>query len=262
MEKHVGSHFWNNFKNNVFLIRNFPNLHFVGPFEIKGEIEIKAIYLDKKLIINPPKEFNKNKEYVHDKYEIGVRLPTELYRLPELVCKDKKINLIKEKYKKKDIDIHFYVNGTACLCSPPEYLNILVQGKNTDLNYFFDNLVIPFLYQQSYFAKFGVWPISNFAHGYQSIFEHYNREKIKDKLDLNLLRLCEDSIFSLSNKSNEFNNLKYALNDNLKKFRPTKKCFCKSNKKLKKCHKIIFSKEAYKGLLLFIKDKRLRDLTN
>lgn len=66
---------------------------------------------------------------------------------------------------------HAFVDGRKCLGAPEEIRRKF--DREPTLLGFVDNLVVPYLYSYSYWAKNGEMPYGELAHGGEGILEHY-----------------------------------------------------------------------------------------
>jgi len=160
-----------------------------------------------------------------------------------------------EKHKVSTfLDMHIYKDGrSVCLCPRTQLVERTYNQKALSLPLLIDELIVPYFYQQAYFERYGTWPFRNYSHGYSAIFEYYIRNKNDDKNhNVLLLRSSVESILWCA----KFERTEYLKNllENRKFLKPTSKCFCGSGRKYKKCHRRTFSKEAKKGLVIFVSD--------
>ena len=115
-------------------------------------------------------------------------------------------------------------DGTACLCSPlveDEYLIPKFQFQ-----FFFEKLVVPFLYGQLFYSREKSWPWPDYGHGSVGLLESYERlgnPKITEKC---LLKLSHD---------NNWQSIKSALKQKSEIKKHTL-CFCEAKDKIARCH--------------------------
>ncbi len=112
------------------------------------------------------------------------------------------------------LDRHTTKNGFCCLCVRGEYRKFWKQGDS--IVDFINKLVIPYLANQSYYERMGEWSGEEYSHGVKGTIEFY-----KDALDV------EDEKIIILFLEKIINGEKIGRNE---------KCFCGSNKKIKKCH--------------------------
>lgn len=249
---------WNTVKNNSFLITHYPELVFVSKNRIEGKIRISALYdrSTEKIVIDPPTQKINNPFYIEDIYTIKIDLPSDPQSQAPVVFETggRIVAAGKARNITNPLDMHLYSNnGGACLCPQPLLFEYIISGKISNLQIFLDELVTPYFYQQSFFERFGDWPVKNYSHGYQAIFEYYFRETKKIGGTTNhLIDLCLASLRSLTST---FPCLELLI-ENKKEIKPTSKCFCGSGKKYKKCHRRKFTKEAREGFISLITEFR------
>lgn len=69
------------------------------------------------------------------------------------------------------LDMHITSQGQMCLCAPLEESTYLPDGFFLDQ--YISELLVPFLYGQSFFERHGVWPWGTLSHGFLGILESY-----------------------------------------------------------------------------------------
>lgn len=75
--------------------------------------------------------------------------------------------LAKTQFKRKisSLDMHLNTNPKGSFCVAPKSELEQAFSNGFDLESYFNNYLIPFLFQQSYFEKHGSWPWWNYPHG-------------------------------------------------------------------------------------------------
>lgn len=213
-----------------WLRANYPDLYFdPNESKIRGELFFKMYYSKSekaRYVINPDSSYEgKDGIFIQDAYEIEIYLSGPGF-LPEVREVGGRILNSKAKWNIAELaDLHLYQNGSACLCIKTEEQTKMPNGFN--LKDFFENLLIPFFYYQSFFEKYGREPWKGYSHG-----------------DLGFL----ESYFCQKNPSPEMIGLYfYYLSDGLKKyltnnvrFRGHEPCICQSKRKFRKCHRDAF----------------------
>lgn len=209
-----------------WLKENHPDLLFDSASQIiHGNLYFKMYYSvhEPGYVLNPDEPYEeKDGIVIEDVYEIEINLLKQGF-LPSVQEVGGRILKSKKKWGIEDlIDMHVYSDSTACLCIPTEVQTRMPNGFN--LKDFFENLLIPFFYYQSFFEKYGKEPWRGYSHGCLGILESY-----------------------LNYKDISLENVNFFLNilpDNLKdsilrnhKIKGHHFCLCKSRKKFRKCHK-------------------------
>jgi hypothetical protein len=141
-------------------------------------------------------------------------------------------------------DRHF--NGadkSACLCSPLEEHEFL--QPEPQLRVFLKQLVIPFLYGQTFFSLYRRWPWAEYAHGATGILEAYAKVRGQNQAQECLRLLSQDS---------QWPAIRSALRQDpyMKGHSP---CFCSSGDKVRRCHSA-----ALKGALQLQRDLNARGI--
>lgn len=127
---------------------------------------------------------------------------------------------------------------SACLCSPIEEQEFRIPEFNFRL--FWERLVIPFLYGQSYYSTHTKWPWKDYSHGSVGLLESYvsfnSSEKAKE---------CIQKLSSDRNWSRSIRPLLLQKSD----VKGHSYCICDKKDQIRRCHP-----EAWKGLLKLRKD--------
>ncbi len=139
-------------------------------------------------------------------------------RLPKVICESNKIIKVADKYHTNKDDLHINPDGTFCLAIQGEE-QIFFKDKFT-IQEFFSNAIEGFLFQISHYDKYGKFSWGEYAHGYLGHIEMYAKKTISHQELLN--RLSKEELLKaiLTNRQS--------------------KCLCGSNKKLRKCHPLVF----------------------
>jgi hypothetical protein len=212
--------------DETWLVENYPGLHFDrNKLVISGKLCFSMYYSDKGIgyVINPDSSFeNKDGVIIQDVYEIKIDLSSDEF-LPIVREIGGRILKSKEKWGIDKLeDLHIYPDGTLCLCVTTEEETRMPNGFN--LKDFFENLLIPFFYYQSFFERYGKEPWKGYSHGDLGILESYLRQKNPSP---ELITLFFDSL------SDRFQR---CLVNHIR-FKGHELCICQSNRKFKKCHK-------------------------
>lgn len=100
--------------------------------------------------------------------------------------------------------------------------------KGINVKDFFNKLLVPFFYEQSYFQKYDKWPWGQHAHGILGLIERYG--EIKDHSKVETVEL-----FNIIKNSEKWFLLKQMLKKR-KNIKDYKKCICGSREKFRDCH--------------------------
>jgi len=194
-------------------------------------------------IVDPDETVNlKDGVFIEDAYELVIGFNKDLRIVVREVAG--RILHTKRKWKLSLADVHMYSDGSFCLCPEPEENLRLPNGFN--LRDFFNYLLIPYLYYQSYLDKFGKEPWKSSSHGELGILESYGMHLFSSpsteivNIYLKYLTATTENTI-LKNKPINHNDL----------------CLCNSGKKFSDCHREAF--EGYKNLFsdfMSLKPKR------
>ncbi|OHB14815.1 MAG: hypothetical protein A2431_00045 [Candidatus Zambryskibacteria bacterium RIFOXYC1_FULL_39_10] len=220
-----------------WLLVNYPELGVEteddGTLSIKGLLIFDMVFSDTSglYIIKPTSEHLREGYRIQDKYKIKILFkPSEYSNLPQVFEESGHIEALSKQKNIKLIDFHINPTGSACLCLNTKEAVYLPNGFN--IPDFFNNLVIPFFYAQSYFRDFEKWPWGEYGHGMAGILESYlEYEPTKENIEMIL-----DAIEKFCNRSHSnFNFYRERLRQ--KKIKGRNKCpVCNSGMRWEKCH--------------------------
>ena len=202
------------------------------PF-IEGFLRFDMVFNEKSksYTIKPEAEHLAQGHRIQDEYKIEIILKSSEYsNLPQVYEKGGVIEaLVKEKNLKRE-DFHINPTGSACLCLNTKEAIYLPNGFS--LQDFFNNLVIPFFYAQSYFRDFASWPWGEYGHGMAGILESYIEYEAKKENVEMILNAIEKFC-----QKNHLNLNFYKEHLRQKKIKGRNKCpVCKSGIQWEKCH--------------------------
>ncbi len=222
-------------KDKNWLQVQYPDLKIfknnAGIVEIAGNFRFSMVFLGegKPYIINPQKDYPEGIR-IDGEYKIKIELQKSKFsNLPQVYeCG----NRIKKVAQNKGLgleDLHINPNGAACLCIQEEELENLPNGFN--LEDFFNNLLVPFFYAQSFFEKRGIWPWGQYSHGVWGLIEWYSKQ------DNSTQKTTKSFIEKRLKKYVSEWQLLSKLLDPKYKVKGHHQCICGKNEKFRKCHK-------------------------
>ncbi|WP_031482027.1 SEC-C domain-containing protein [Maridesulfovibrio frigidus] len=141
---------------------------------------------------------------IKDRYQIEIHIPLEY---PD------HLPVVREVGGRISKDFHINPDGTLCLAAEIEVKRRFV--KRPTLKHFIEDLVIPFLFQHSFFAKYGKMPFGELSHGAKGTTEFY----------------CD--FFEVEDEVTALVLLKVIAENN---YRGHHQCPCGSGRLLRKCH--------------------------
>lgn len=109
---------------------------------------------------------------------------------------------------------HINIDGTCCTAVKP--IQSIESKRGIRIQRFIDFFAIPFLANQIYFDKYGKYPNGDYQHGLDGIIQYYKE-----------LFQTDDSNIILNG---------FKLMNNINGSVRNLPCYCRSGKKLKKCH--------------------------
>jgi hypothetical protein len=217
---------------------NYPGMYFVrGQNFLQGCLwfEMGYSFYSGSAIINPERNMaSKDFLIIEDAYDLIIDFEalTGRAKVREM---GGRILRTKEKWGFASLsDVHMYSDNSLCLCPEPEEMLRLPNGFI--LKDFIYNLLIPYLYYQSYLEKYGKEPWKSRSHGDLGILESY--------VDQFPSKTPPKDIVAQYVESLTFN-LKNTILSN-KSYKVDSLCLCRSNKFFRNCHKEAF--EGYKKI--------------
>lgn len=227
-----------------WLNTHYPNLKIYkgnnGDIEITGVLNFSMAYQEgKPYVINPASDYAEGVK-IKDSYQIKIGFKaSEFSDLPQVFETGSRIEKIAQSRNLKPEDLHVNPSGAVCLCIKPEEAGNLPTGFN--IADFFNNLVVPFFYAQSYFEKYNSWPWGQYSHGNLGFIEWYlQQEEASSQSVVDFLERLK--------KYNNWQKLKQLLEPrhNVKGHHL---CICGKDEKFRKCHS-----EILKGVWKLKKD--------
>jgi hypothetical protein len=155
---------------------------------------------------------------IEDKYSIKIDLNSG-YILPRVFEISDKIMSTSKKYSVELSELHINPDKSFCLAIKPREHELF--EKEFTIKEFFKNALEPFLFQMSFYDKYGKLPWGEYAHGNFGYYELYLEGKISlSKLEAYLgFNFKKDIVCRINRQS---------------------LCFCGSKKLFRKCHSNIF----------------------
>jgi len=214
---------------------------------IRCVIPFRMYYYEKEpdiYVINPDETYKQRPGcLIEDIYEVDIFLDNELL-IPRVKERGGRILRSKEKWGLRNlIDMHVFLDHTLCLCPFAEQKIRLPNGFN--FHDFFENLLIPYFYYQSFFEQYGYEPWKGASHGDLGILESYSKTAKNRNISLEILYLY-------------LANLSPAIRNNILKKVPIMGhhlCKCGSGRIFRKCHQEALT--GYKKMLLDCSEVKL-----
>lgn len=184
----------------------YPNIEFDRQNnQIYGELYFKREYEGK---------------HIADAYSVRIFLNhiDKHTGLPKVICETDKIQRIAKVHHLDIGDLHINPGGTFCLAIEGEGKSFFNNGFT--IQEFFKNSLEEFLFQISYFDKYGSFPWGEYAHGYLGHIEKYASGSISLQELFKRLSKEEMAVALLTNRQSE--------------------CLCGKGEKIRKCHPLVF----------------------
>ena len=229
---------WISGEDRKWVREHYPELAFreETPLVLAGTLKFDMLYdpQAEQYVINPEGVVDLHGERIKDSYEIEVRFEmSQFSSLPQVYERGGRVERVAHKHSLKIIDMHFNVHGdvcgAACLCLKMEEGKYLPEGfKLCD---YFQNLLIPFFYAQSYFEKHNRWPWGEYSHEDLGYLEGYESIDSKESV-LECVKLLK--------KYPRWAEYEKLLKEKGKLKIHRHYCFCRSGRKIRKCHPRVF----------------------
>jgi len=219
-----------------WLRANYPELQIKKGVDsipvIEGLLHFDMVFYDenKSYIIKPEAEHLTRGHRIQDEYKIEIVFKTsEHSNLPQVYERGNRIEMVSKNRSLKPEDLHINPSGAMCLCLNIQEEDYLPNGFN--VADFFNNLVIPFFYAQSFFEKTKIWKWGQYGHGSIAFFEWYLKQEAIGK------EKVEKLIVHMKKRTDWVKFQLYLLPSTL--IKGHHECLCGSKDKLKfrNCHK-------------------------
>ena len=210
-----------------WLAKNYPGLKYKTNGVIEGSLSFQMLHLDGQHYIRPDSEFVA-KHYsrgIHlcDTYKVKI-VPQRGRNWPFAHETGSRITTVANQRQKSAADLHLYVtNNAMCLASNMELDRTFDAGFN--LPVFIDEFLVPFLFEQTYYAQNGLWLWGELAHGYKGLLQWLGRED--GYSDADIIATHKELM-----SHNDTLDAKKALNERCRGHKP---CLCESGKKMRDC---------------------------
>lgn len=231
----------------LWMHKAYGKLNFIkgDPSIIKGTLEFDMIYSANKYTLNPTVA---DPNRIKDSYKIEIILenipPSKLPQVKEI---GGRLEKVKEKYGKESLAaMHVNSNEILCLCSYLEEESKMPNRFN--LIDFFNNILVPFFYSQSFYEKKEIWPWGERSHGSLGLCESY----LDYREDGNNIKLINDCLRGIKQQQDSAVFFEALVKKD--KIKGHWLCFCKSQKRFRDCHG-----SAFKGLWNLKEDMKRND---
>jgi hypothetical protein len=114
---------------------------------------------------------------ITDSYQVRIEFQSSpVSNLPRVRETGSRIQHVAKSRNISLADLHIYKDGTACLCVKPAEVQYFPVGFH--FQKFFEDLVVPFFYAESYFERMNVWPWETYSHGSLGWLEWYFDQEV------------------------------------------------------------------------------------
>lgn len=216
-----------------WLHANYPGLRVEndnGVFRIIGTLKFDMVFYreGEPYVIKPEEKHLTHGYRIQDEYQLEIVLNTSKHsQLPQVYERGGRIHLLAEQKKLKLEDLHINPTDAACLCLNVQEKDYLPNGFN--LKDFFEYLVIPFFYAQSYFEKNESWPWGQYGHGICGLLEWFLKQTNITKSEIEVFLKYVDA-------QSDGKLLKNLLPEK-KEIKGHHDCVCGSTLRFRNCHK-------------------------
>ncbi len=217
-----------------WLKHNYPGMYLVrGQNLLQGCLwfEMGYSFYSGSAVINPERNLaSKDFLIIEDAYDLIIDFESSTGKV-KVRETGGRILRTKKKWRFASLsDVHMYSDNSLCLCPEPEQKLRLPNGFI--LQDFIYNLLIPYLYYQSYLEKYGKEPWKSSSHGDLGILESYIHQFPSNTPPKQVINQYVENL--AVNLKNTILNNKWFKGDFL--------CLCNSKREFKDCHK-----EAFEG---------------
>lgn len=220
-------------EDEKWLNKHYPTLKIRkrndGIAEIVGTFIFSMAFQNegKSYVINPAPDYADGTK-IEDEYRVRIGLQgSEFSDLPQVYETGLRLKKVAENRNLRQEDLHINPSGAVCLCIRPEESSNLPNGFS--LEDFFNILLIPFFYAQSYFEKNNSWPWGQYSHGVWGFVEWYLQQEKPTT------RTLEDLLQRLRGYGNEWVQIKIALAPK-HRIKGHHNCICGKMEKMRNCH--------------------------
>ena len=210
---------------------HYPGMVYIPSKNIlRGCLWFRMVYcpVDDICVVNPECSADfAGSIFIEDAYELDIEL-NDLQSWAVVRETAGRIKWSANKWGRELSDVHVYSDDSLCLCPKPEEKLRFPSGFT--LHDFLNNLLIPYLFYQSYFEKHGAELWKGSSHGDLGILESYRKQNFPNT---QLIMVVETYIASLSSET-----IKLIVNGK----EPDRHmlCPCRSRRKFRDCHSIGF----------------------
>lgn len=199
-----------------------------GVTVLSGTLKFDMVYEVKEgRFIIFPKKYKGVGVRIKDEYEVRILFQkSETSELPQVFETGSRI---KNAAKSKGIplyDLHTNGNGSVCLCVASKEKGYFPEGFKNQI--FFNQLLTPFFYAQTYFYQHDEWPWGEYSHGILGIFESYNEKQSIVSTDVEEMLNIFESASEWQLIRTKFKGNNWVKGHTI--------CFCGRNTKIRKCH--------------------------
>lgn len=203
--------------------REFPTLVAAGTTGVSGTLLVCGAMLGGSLILNPSEENLSDREvqasFLVDSFQVEIGCKGDE---PFLKVLGTRLADTAARYGKKLIDLHAYSDHSVCFAAPQQLMSEPPSAMTPVV--FIRRYALPFLYEQAYFDRHGIWPWGELAHGVVGLIEWLST--IQNPTGADVMR----TLFCLEVSGEEAKKLIQ------KRARWHHKCPCASGKQTRNCH--------------------------
>lgn len=235
------------------LALEYPELILIdegGKQYLRGKVKFIASYNQRQdaLKIFRNHDTPSGENLIRDEYLIEIELsddfPKSVPLVREIGGRIKQIALKHQVTDLRDLHVNEAQRDTLCLCPKPAEKEKYQRGVN--VAHFLTHLVIPFLYELSFYDEHRRWPWSEYSHGDLGVFEYFAEKQ--SSVDRDLAQECYGSLGKQGKQ----------IIDTPEQIKGHYLCPCGSKRPFRRCHQRAL--EGLWALRRVLRDKNLRNV--
>lgn len=175
-------------KDLAWLEKNYPGLRLCAPDTLEGRLPFRMLHYKDQNYVRPNRSqlalgLKNGGVYLSDTYQVRI-VWRKHGAYPNAYEIGGKIEAVAGRYGKSMLDMHTYSssNNALCVANPMDLLLAFVQCF--DLKQYIEGFLIPYLFEQTYYAQNKKWLWGELSHGHWGHLEWLGRREGYDKLDI------------------------------------------------------------------------------
>lgn len=217
-------------KDLEWLKVNYPGLHPTAPDTLEGRVPFRMLHYDNRNYIRPNRSqlaigLENGGVYLSDTYRVRI-VWRKHGSYPTAYEIGGKLETVAEQYGKSMLDMHTYSSqdNALCIANPMDLLIAFV--ARFDLRQYIEGFLIPYLFEQTYYAQNKQWLWGELSHGHWGHLEWLGRRQDYTDIDIHGTAMQVTAAVGLKRAEQLFS----------ARCRAHHPCPCGSNKQNRYCH--------------------------